>query len=146
MRAESRGLGGGGRGGWNCNTGGGVCLSLEGVRKRSIAILWEEKPCPALGGWKVCPQNQNSGLTLHPPFWLVLHQLKKKPEDSGGPRSGSYWNSQSLAGSRQGQRGHKGANRRFAQGERWIVQFIQSKFNCLGPHCKAILSFFTPGR
>lgn len=71
-------------------------------------MLWEEKPCPALGGWKVFPQNQNSSLTLHPPFWLALHQLNKKPEDSGDPRFGSYWNSQSLAGSRQSMEDTKG--------------------------------------
>lgn len=71
-------------------------------------MLWEEKPCPALGGWKVCPQNQNSGLTLHPPFWLVLHQPKKKPEDSGGPRFGSIGIHRALQGPDRGREDTKG--------------------------------------
>lgn len=56
----------------------------------------------ALGGGKVCPQSQNSGLPPYPPFRLVLHQLNRKPEDFGGPCFSSCWNHRALQGPDRG--------------------------------------------
>lgn len=80
-------------------------FGLERVRRGSIEMLGREVMSCFLGGRKTGPLKQ-SGLTLHLPFLSgqFFHQPNKKPEVSGRSCFGSYWNSQSRAEQRQGQR------------------------------------------
>lgn len=91
-------------------------------------------------GGKWCLRNKWS---LSPSTFLlclpVLCQADRAQEQWGGPCFDSYWRLQHTAGSAKEQ-GDAGANGSSAQGERWIVKWFESRWNCLRIPCKAFPS------
>lgn len=91
-------------------------------------------------GGKWCLRNKWS---LSPSTFLlclpVLCQADRAQEQWGGSCFDSYWRLQHTAGSAKGQ-GDTGANGSSAQGERWIVKWFESRWNCLRIPCKAFPS------